>query len=1114
MPDLVYYDKTERSFFRKTRSNAIVKLVREQYLRGDIPCMSEQCPSIPPCQRVLDINTNNPKHEGLLSAHADHYVIPDMSARDKTLGGIIMRYLEILEQEELTGIILSQTIITSLQQHDKLRTYRKLRQIINDTRRNSVVFYNEVFADTRVPRLAGETASERDWRALCRMANWYSHHLGKPIVLLSEVNSTLNNNNNDDDDNQGLVTVRTMKQYIDQYWGQHTLLQNLAQVLAEAVLEDDLERIRVTSSGKKSEPAVSGYTEYKPMEELEAGIKSSRYFSGTLRCRSGTRDTGYVNGGQKLEKDILIIGSENINRAVHGDMVVVELLSENNWTTTSSKIAYGGSTEDEYEETRLTRNINTTHPTGRVIGILNRNWRSYVATIQEDTPSNGLFHLAIPLDSVIPKIRLRHHDVKLIQNQRIVVRIDSWPTSSQYPNGHYVRSLGPIHQLDTEISAILVEHGISVSQASQGFSEASLKEMPEDTVATPWKPEPNEIARRKDLRSLTVFSIDPPNCQDIDDALSIRDLDDGRIELGVHIADVSYFVKENSLTDLEARSRGTTVYLADRRFDMLPSVLSEKVCSLRGDVDRYAVSVLWTLDSKTLQVLDTWFGRTLIRSSCEMEYEQAQQLLDGESVATNLSTSLSKKLKPSVVKLATVLRAMRRQRLAKGALELESSNEVKFKIGDNHSVTDINILFLLFLYTNLTILFQNFNESEAMIMANSYVGKRIYDGFKDAAILRRHPPPNAGQFEMLVKAAESKGFPVDFSSNRALAISLERIVKNSAGDPEIARLMKTMATVAMNEAGYISSGHYVVDEYFHYGLALEFYTHFTSPIRRYADIVAHRQLLMCVEDEVAILDRQKKGTSMTQDSKVNDICDHLNLKSRESKFAQRDSTELFQSLYVLQHTTNGNPLIESGVIAEIRSNGFYVFIPRLGLKGPVFLMDKHGQPAVPLSLQSGNSDHDEEYLSNCTIDVSIPTNISVQAATLPHPIQFNLFDHVRVSLKLRKSHAHRHMVYMTLIDLEHTKVEKSIPIMSKDILMKTVMESFNNDDKEEIEDIDDIETGREVGGEKIAMSKQEIETRRQLKKSTKQQGNMYDFLEQFRKMSIAACSYVDNTTTN
>ncbi|CDH51568.1 dis3-like exonuclease 1 [Lichtheimia corymbifera JMRC:FSU:9682] len=1051
----------ERSFFRKTRGNAIVKLVREQYVRNDIPCMAECCSS---CQQLI----GNTMHQAYLSAEADHYVIPDMS--------IVMRYLEILEHEEFTGIILSQTIVTSLQQHDKLRTYRKLRQIINDTRHNSVVFYNEIFADTRIARLPGETVTKRDWRALCSMANWYSRHLGKPIVLLSEVFHQSDYDASSSSPHN-LVSVRTMKQYIDQYWPDHSLLQSLVHVLAEAVLEDDLERIKMSSNKNKSEPAVSGYTEYKAMEELEAGIKSSRYFSGILKCR-GTKDSGYVNGGSQLDKDILIVGPENVNRAVHGDLVVVELLSENNWTTAPNTIAYGGgSAEDEYEEMRLTTNTQSMRPTGRVIGILNRNWRSYVATIQEDTPEGGSFHLAIPLDSAIPKIRIRHHDVKMIQNQRIVVRIDSWPVSSQYPNGHYVRSLGPIHQLDTEVSAILVEHGISVSQASQGFSEASLKEMPLDEPGRPWQPEEKELARRKDLRSLTVFSIDPPNCQDIDDALSARDLGNGLIELGVHIADVSYFVKENSLTDLEARARGTTVYLADRRFDMLPSVLSERVCSLRENVDRYAVSVLWTMDSKTFEVKNTWFGRSIIRSSCEMEYDQAQQLLDGEPVATNLSRELGNKLRPSIEKLAAILRAMRQNRLSKGALELESS-EVKFKITENHKITDIIPKDTKEIHGLV---------AEAMIMANAYVGKRVYDGFKDAAILRRHPPPNSGQFDMLVKAAESRGFSIDFSSNLALSKSLQHIADKCHDDPEIARLMKTMATIAMNEAGYISSGHYPVDQYFHYGLALDFYTHFTSPIRRYADVVAHRQLLMCVNDEVALADCGTKISSMTQDNKVSEICDNLNLKSRESKFAQRDSTELFQSLYVLQNTADG-PLIETGVIAEIRSNGFFVFIPRFGLKGPVFLVGRDGKTTVPLSLQSGNSEHDEEYLPNCDIQVDMPTAITVTAATLPKPIVFSLFDHVRVSLKLRKSHAHRHMVYMTLIDLQSSELP------SKKMTSNEMMQSIITNNS--------VSTGQQPMPNTTTMSKQEIEARRELKKSTKHQGTMYELLEQFRKISI------------
>ncbi|OAD80484.1 hypothetical protein PHYBLDRAFT_138042 [Phycomyces blakesleeanus NRRL 1555(-)] len=956
-----------------------------------------------------------------------------------------MRYLEILEQEEMTGIILSQTIVTSLQQHDKSRTYRKLRHIINDSRRKSVIFYNEVFADTQTPRLPGEPAGERDWRALRKLADWYYHHLGqkKRIILLSEIHPQQESND---------VCVYSMQAYLNAYWPTVSLLQNLVHALANVELEDDMERIRMTSSKKRGNTgtAVQGFTEYKSTEELEVGIKSSRFFSGTLRCRSDARDQAYVNSAGK---DILIVGNQNRNRAVHGDTVVVELLSENNWATASNEISYeGGSTEEDIEGSQwVVQQTEKSRPTGRVVGILNRNWRSYVATLQEDSP-DGSFHLAVPLDSVIPKIRIRHQEAKLIQNQRIVVRIDHWPVSSQYPQGHYVRSLGPIHHLDTEISAILVEHGISVSQATQGFSEASLKEMPIDTPEMPWRPEQDEIKRRKDLRSLTVFSIDPPNCQDIDDALSIRELKNGNIELGVHIADVSYFVKEHSLTDLEARARGTTVYLADRRFDMLPSVLSERVCSLRENVDRYSVSVLWTLD-KSYKVLDVWFGRTIIRSSCEMEYEQAQKMLDGESTPAGVDPALSRKLKPFVEKLAQVLHSM-----------------------EIHGLV-----------------------AEAMIMANSYVGKRAYQGYKDAALLRRHPPPSATQFDRLIKAAKSQGFSIDFSSNRSLARSLEIITRGCQNNPEITRMLKTMATMAMNEAGYVSSGQFAVSDYYHYGLALEYYTHFTSPIRRYADVVAHRQLLMCVGDSVAVNDANVRGTVMTQDSKIAEICMNLNLKSRESKLAQRDSTELFQSLYVLQHTMTG-PLIESGIISEIRSNGFYVFLPRFGLKGPVFLIEKDGSPIVPLSLVS-NKAKEEDYIPNSHIEVSLPTNVSVTSADLPHPINFQLFDHVRVSLKLRKSHAHRHMVYMTLVGLEHTTKLGSSQVdavttaqLSRDTMMRSIAEQ---------------EEAKAQANAYKDRSKEELETRKQMRKAAKNNGSsIYQLLEPFRKMSI-----IESTTS-
>lgn len=321
-------------------------------------------------------------------------------------------------------------------------------------------------------------------------------------------------------------------------------------------------------------------------------MKSERFFQGIMKVRANHRDQAFIRGDSNIG-EIVIVGSEHRNRAVHGDMVVVELLNKSSWVAPSTHISYDPqeihAAGDEEDESSSTHRFKEIKPTGRVVGVISRNWQPYVATLQEGSEKDsGSFHLVLPLNPVIPKIRIRHHDAKALANQRIVVRIDSWPIHSHYPNGHYVRSIGPAHELDTEISAILIEHGISVSQTTQGFSEGSLKEMPINTPENPWRPDPAELKSRRDLRSLTIFSIDPPNCQDIDDAISIRDIGNGQVEFGVHIADVSYFVHENSLTDLEARARGTTVYLSDRRFDMLPKVLSEQLCSLRHHVDRYA----------------------------------------------------------------------------------------------------------------------------------------------------------------------------------------------------------------------------------------------------------------------------------------------------------------------------------------------------------------------------------------------------------------------------------------------------------------------------------------------------------------------------------------------
>ncbi|KAF9115824.1 DIS3 mitotic control [Mortierella sp. AM989] len=984
----------------------------------------------------------------LLNSEPAYYLIPDYL--------VALRYVELLEQEELTNIIFTETVLQMLQNEDKLRTYKSLRQVAKDPRRRSVVFSNEHCEGTSVQREPEESIEHRNWRALVQTASWYRQHLSGavPVILLSEQFSQEDLKVSTVHDFTG-ISVMSPKEYLDKFWPSSSLLHELLSSLKEAILEDDLE----TQGISKKSAVTSGFQEYKPMSELEAGVKSERFFQGVLRVRANHRDQAFIRGDSSIG-EIVIVGSDHRNRAVHGDIVVVELLSKNSWVAPSTHISYDPEeihvTADEEEEVSNHNRSREIKPTGRVVGIISRNWQPYVATLQEGSEKeSGSFHLVLPLNPVIPKIRIRHHDPKVLANQRIVVRIDSWPSTSQYPNGHYVRSIGPIHELDTEISAILIEHGISVSQTTQGFSDGSLKEMPINTPDRPWKPEPSELSVRRDLRKHTIFSIDPPNCQDIDDAISIKEIGNGQIEFGVHIADVSYFVKENSLTDLEARSRGTTVYLSDRRFDMLPKVLSEQVCSLRHHVDRYA--------NAEANVLDTWYGRTVIRSACEMEYEQAQGLLNGKDVVPGLDAKLCKQLKPYVVLLAQTMRKVRARRMARGGLELESS-EVKFKFKEEGGgISDILPKQPLEVHQII---------EEAMVMANGYVAKKIFDGFRESAMLRHHPPPIESHFKMLLRAAESRGFTIDTSSNLALANSLRDCTVKSQNDIEFVRLLKTMATMAMSEASYISSGSVPVNEYAHYGLALDFYTHFTSPIRRYADLVVHRQLMACV---LATSPKSISASSMAppldllkNGLKIENIASHLNYKNRESKMAQKDSTELFQTLYVLQKTRNpaavgGDdnadiedlPFVETGIVSEIRENGFFVFVPRFGIKGPVYLKEKSGEITVPLSVlkkngggsnSSDNTDH-LVTISGCEMDTDLMTQISVRVPPqalasyppgLENMVKFRLFDKVKVALRLKKSYAHRHSIYMTLIGLDHdatpSHIQSSRPLKKKDVV--------------------------------------------------------------------------------
>lgn len=585
------------------------------------------------------------------------------------------------------------------------------------------------------------------------------------------------------------------------------------------------------------------------------------------------------------------------------------------------------------------------------------------------------------MDMRIPKVRITTRRAVELAEQRLVIRIDRWLTGSRYPEGHIVKEIGRIGTERSEVDAILVERDVAV----EDFTPSMLSSLPNGST---WTPSPEELARRRDLRqSHLIMSIDPPGCTDIDDALSVRELDGGAVlEIGVHIADVSAFVFPDTLLDMEARSRATTVYLAHRRFDMLPEVLSANLCSLKEREDRYAMSVIWRLNASDYSVLDVWFGRTVIRSSFALAYQQAQKILDNEAQPSRLTAEHRPLVRPLSL-LLKFTQHLQAARVANGALGL-GSTEISFDLesidkenSGGEFCLDVKSLSIK---EDLPV---NSMVAECMILANQAVAERIFKFFPTASLLRRHPPPIRRNTKELEELMSLRGFRLDSLSNKSFARFLEQ--SSLRDDVSIRSLIRLVATRALNEAKYISTGEFNVEDFAHYGLALGFYTHFTSPIRRYADLVVHRLLWQSIRHGQ---DGGQGPTPTLPDLSLRTVCLHINQKNRSAKMASQDSRRFLLMMYLDQHPDN----IYDAVIASVRSNGFVVQIPYLSLNGPVYLVDPEGQPLnIPHPYTSASilpAEHEVRFTSaGGSVSRSlhrldrVPVKITVSPSRFRHP---------------------------------------------------------------------------------------------------------------------------------
>ncbi|KAK4276759.1 hypothetical protein QN277_014870 [Acacia crassicarpa] len=448
------------------------------------------------------------------------------------------------------------------------------------------------------------------------------------------------------------------------------------------------------------------------------------------------------------------------------------------------------------------------------------------------------------------KKRLQSGDATL-EMDLVAARIDNWSQESPCPQAHILHIFGRGGEIQPHLDAILFENAVCVSE----FSPEALSCLPYVSWEVPLK----EFQSRMDLRNLCVFTIDPSTASDLDDALSIEKLSNGNFRVGIHIADVSYFVLPNTTIDSEAQSRSTSVYMVQRKLSMLPPSFSEDIGSLNPGVDRLVVSMLLDINLDG-DVLDRWIGRAVIKSCCKLSYEHAQDIIDGVIDVESSNTIEAHYPKvhghfewpdviTSVKNLYEISRVLKEKRFNNGALRLESP-KVVFLFDEDGIPYD-------------SMLSErkesNFLVEEFMLLANRTAAEVICRAYPDAALLRRHPEPNLRKLRELEAFCNKHGLELDSSSSGLLQQSLEKIREKLKGDPTLCYILISYATKPMQLAQYFCSGDLKdkQSDWGHYALAVSAYTHFTSPLRRYPDIIVHRMLLAVIEAEEIYLEHEK-----------------------------------------------------------------------------------------------------------------------------------------------------------------------------------------------------------------------------------------------------------------
>jgi ribonuclease R/exosome complex exonuclease DIS3/RRP44 len=616
----------------------------------------------------------------------------------------------------------------------------------------------------------------------------------------------------------------------------------------------------------------------KKIKEIDRGKfqinEDRKYALGTLDVTSN--GNAYFLSDEY--EDDIFVPNVNLGKGLHGDLVKVYVYKKRR----SNKLEADVVAIEERAKTEF-------------VGVLQKN-KNFGFVLPD---SNKMY-----ADIFIAQSKLNGAE----HGDKVQATITDWPENSKNPFGKITKVLGKPGDQTTEMHSILLEYDLPYEFPEE--IEKVAEEIP--TIITK-----EEIAKRRDMRGDLTFTIDPKDAKDFDDALSFTVLDNGNYEIGIHIADVSHYVQPDTILDDEAFARATSVYLVDRVVPMLPEKLSNGVCSLRPNEEKLTFSAVFELDDKA-NLKNQWFGRTVTYSDQRFAYEEAQAIIENKHAVIPANVSLigqeyevKEPIKDAVLKLDELAKILRKKRMKQGAISFDRV-EVKFNLNENSD--PIGVFFKTSKDANKLI-------EEFMLLANKkvseFIGKKGNKPSNKTFIYRVHDEPDIEKLASLQNIVSKFGYQINTDTRESTTESLNQLLSDVQGKAE-SNMIETLAIRSMSKAVYTTQN------IGHYGLAFDYYSHFTSPIRRYPDVMAHR-----------LLQHYLDGENSPKAEIYEERCKHTSKREELASKAERDSIKFMQVKYMQDHKDE----IFDGVITGVTEWGIYVEITKNKCEGMIRIRD-------------------------------------------------------------------------------------------------------------------------------------------------------------------------------